>query len=156
MEPWMRKRRRACRTGSRMTVTVSRVTGGRFISKMKPKQAPPVFLLTTTGRRSGKPRTVALSYMKDEDETPITVGTYGGLPTEPAWVLNLRASPEAVMQVDGNKTPVTASFIEGDEWSSTWDRILTEYPLYKDALATVDRDVPIIRLHPRQHDAPST
>ncbi len=41
MEPWMRKRRRACRTGSRMTVTVSRVTGGRFISKMKPKQAPP-------------------------------------------------------------------------------------------------------------------
>lgn len=136
------------RIGSKMTVLLSGVTGGRFISKLAPKAAPPVFLLTMTGRRSGKPRTVALSYLRDENGVPITVGTHGGLPTEPAWVLNLRADPEASMLVDGVKTFVSAEFL-GDEWSQMWERIIDQYPLYEDALATTNRDVPIIRLHPQ-------
>lgn len=152
MEPWMVKRRRAMRVGSRMTVLLSRLTGGRFISKLAPKEAPPVFLLTTTGRKSGKPRTVALSYMTDDGGVPITVGTHGGLPNEPAWVLNLRADPKATMQADGKTTPISAEFLEGTEWSQRWERIIDEYPLYKDALATANRDVPIIRLHPRNKD----
>ena len=120
------------RIGARMTTVVGRVFGGRFISGMKPKEAPPVFLLTTVGRKSGKPRTVALSQMTDEEGVPITVGTYGGLPTEPAWVLNLRHNPDAVMQIRNEKTPIRAEFLEGDEWTSTWERILDNYPLYKD------------------------
>ncbi len=134
------------RVGSRMTIMFGRVFGGRFISGMSPKGAPPVFLLTTVGRKSGKPRTVSLSYMTDEEGTPITVGTYGGLPTEPAWVLNLRDNSDAVMQVRGEKTPVRAEFLEGDEWASTWERIVDRYPLYKDPLSTANRDIPIIRL----------
>lgn len=150
MEPWMVKRRRAMRVGSRMTVLLSRLTGGRFISNLAPKAAPPVFLLTTTGRKTGKQRTVALSYLTDEDGYPITVGTYGGLPTEPAWVLNLRADPIGTMRVDGKETPVLAEFLQAGESSEMWERIINEYPLYEDALATANRDVPIIRLRPRQ------
>jgi len=105
-----------------------------------------VFLLTTVGRKSGEPRTVSLSHMTDEEGIPITVGTYGGLPTEPAWVLNLRDNSDAVMQVRDQKTPVRAEFLEGDEWASTWERIVDRYPLYEDPLSTANRDIPIIRL----------
>jgi deazaflavin-dependent oxidoreductase (nitroreductase family) len=147
-EPWMRRRRRAMRLGTRLTILFSRLTGGRFISKMAPRGAPPVFLLTTTGRRSGQPRTVPLSLLRDDAGHAITTGTHGGLPTEPAWVLNLRADPAAVMEIDGDSTPVVAEFVEGDEWSELWDRIRTEYPIYEDPLSTANRDVPLIRLVP--------
>lgn len=147
-EPWMHRRRRAMRFGAKLTVLFGRVGKARFISKMAPRSAPPVFLLTTTGRKSGRARTVPLSRLSDEAGSLITVGTHGGLPTEPAWILNLRANPEAVVQIEGEERSVYAEFVEGDEWSALWERIVEEYPLYLDALATARRDVPIVRLHP--------
>ncbi len=112
---------------------------------MGPKGAPPVFLLTTTGRRTGKPRTVTLSYLSDGN-AQIVVGTYGGLPFEPAWVLNLRSRPEAVVQIGRDTYPVSAHFVGGAEAEALWERILSEYPIYETPLKTANREIPIIRL----------
>jgi deazaflavin-dependent oxidoreductase (nitroreductase family) len=112
---------------------------------MTPKGAPPVFLLTTTGRRTGKPRTVALSYLTDGD-AQIVVGSYGGLPFEPAWVLNLRSKPEAVVQIGRDTFLASAHFVEGAEAGALWERILSEYPIYETPLKTANREIPIIRL----------
>ncbi len=132
-----------------MTIPIYRVFGGRFTSRMKPSAAPPIFLLTTTGRRTGKRRTVTVSYLEDEDGTPLTVGTHGGLPTEPAWLGNLRANPEAIIQIGPEKRAVRALFLDAEAAAAMWERITQEYPLYNDALATANRDVPIVRLEPR-------
>lgn len=149
MEWWMRRRRVMMRLGAWLTVPIYRALGGRFSSRLKPRAAPPLLLLTTTGRRTGKRRTIPLSWLGDADGTPLIVGTHGGLPTEPAWVHNLRANPEATIQVGEQKREVRASFLAADAAARMWERIIDEYPLYRAALATANREVPIIRLEDR-------
>src|SRR5688572_13329191 len=55
-------------------------------------------LLTTTGRRSGAARTVALTYVPDGRDY-VVVASNGGADRHPAWWLNLAARPEATVQV---------------------------------------------------------
>ena len=114
---------------------------------MSPADAPPVFLLTTTGRRTNRPRTVPLSYLT-EDAASIVVGTNGGLPIDPAWILNLRNNPQALVQIGRDRIPVRAEFVDRAEADGLWKRIIAEYPIYRDALASANRDVPIVRLFP--------
>lgn len=60
----------------------------------------PVLLLTTTGRTSGKPRDVRLSYA-DRDGRYYVVGSYAGEDRDPAWARNLAANPSATLSVGG-------------------------------------------------------
>jgi deazaflavin-dependent oxidoreductase (nitroreductase family) len=71
-----------------------RVSGGRLGTAFN---GMPVLLLTTTGRRSGEPRSVALTYFKDGDR--MAVGSNAGEDRHPAWWLNLREHPEATVQI---------------------------------------------------------
>lgn len=150
LTPAQRRIRFASRVGSKATVALSRLSGGRGIARMAPKDAPPVFLLTTTGRKTGKPRTVALSYLTDGDDEYV-VGSNGGLPYEPAWVLNLRDTPEAVAQIGTERFHVLADLVEGDEAERLWERILAEYPIYNTPRETANREIPIFRLQ-RMHE----
>lgn len=135
----------ASRLGSKVTVPLYRLLGGRVMSRMVPKGAPPVFLLTTTGRRTRKPRTVALSYLTDADDQ-IVLGTYGGLPFDPAWILNLRETPRATVQIGRDEIPVSAQFVEGDEADQFWEKILAEYPIFEAPVKSANREIPMVRL----------
>ena len=67
----------------------------------------PTLLLTTTGRKSGEPRTSALIFARDGDDY-LVVASMGGAPKHPAWYLNLTADPTAEVQVKATDFPVTA------------------------------------------------
>src|SRR5213079_24607 len=58
----------------------------------------PTLLLTTTGRRTGEPRTSALIFGRDGDDY-LVVASLGGAPQHPSWYLNLNANPVAEIQV---------------------------------------------------------
>ena len=138
------------RAGSAATIGLFKIGGSRLGAKMHPGGAPDVFLMTTTGARTGKRRTVALSHIEDDDGD-IVVGSNGGLPTPPAWVANLRAHPDAVIQSGKQKKLVRARFVEGDEADALRKRISTEWPeSYGKVFEAAVRDVPIIRLEERR------
>ena len=59
--------------------------------------AAPVVLLTTTGRKSGKPRTSPLLYYREADKIYV-VGSNFGQQHHPAWTSNLLADPKAVVR----------------------------------------------------------
>lgn len=146
MDAKQRRLKLIMRWSSRSTVPLYRLLGGRFAAKMSPKTAPPVFLLTTTGRRTGKSRTVALSYITDEDGI-IVVGSNGGLPTDPAWAANLRTNAQAVVQIGRKKTPLSARFVAGEEADRLRERISADWPdSYGMVFRTTERAIPIIRL----------
>ena len=67
----------------------------------------PTLLLTTTGRKSGQPRTRALIFGRDGDDY-LVIASKGGAPLHPQWYLNLAAIPEAEIQVRAQRLPVTA------------------------------------------------
>lgn len=77
--------------------------------------------LTTTGRRSGQPRSVILGYYEDGPNL-VTMAMNGWAPPEPAWWLNLQANPDAIVEVRGHRWTVRGRAAEGDERERLWAR----------------------------------
>ncbi|HLF75707.1 MAG TPA: nitroreductase/quinone reductase family protein [Anaerolineales bacterium] len=104
-----------------------------------------VLLVTTTGRRSGQPRTVALGHLLDGDDV-IVAGTNGGKPALPSWIYNLRANPRAVVELGGKRYSARAEFLEDEEWQLHWQRLVTAFPMYDQAQHFSGRKIPLVRL----------
>jgi deazaflavin-dependent oxidoreductase (nitroreductase family) len=105
----------------------------------------PVLELVTTGRRSGTPRQILITYI-DLDGAPTVVGTNAGRDADPAWVSNLRANPLAKARWDGTWREVRGVELEGDARGRAWAAALAANPGYEAYLEGMTRDVPIIRL----------
>ena len=98
-----------------------RVTGGR-LGLWRPKpDGWGALRLTTTGRRSGRPRQVVVGYVEDGPNL-VTMAMNGWDPAEPAWWLNLQARPEAQVQTRDGARQVRARSAEGDERERLWSR----------------------------------
>jgi deazaflavin-dependent oxidoreductase (nitroreductase family) len=108
----------------------------------------PVLALTTRGRRSGQPRTTTLAYVPHG--RAYAVGALNlGSDHDPAWCLNLRADPEAWIDVGGRRRAVRAREATGAEAEQLWGRFIDQLPQIRHTLAIVRRDVPMIVLQPR-------
>src|SRR5437868_5418594 len=88
-----------------------RMSGGRIGGKMK---GAPILLLTTTGRKSGKARTMPLLYVEDGDRFAV-IASAGGQQEQPAWYLNLRENPEVEVEVGRERRKLRARVAEGEE-----------------------------------------
>jgi deazaflavin-dependent oxidoreductase (nitroreductase family) len=104
-------------------------------------------LLTTTGRRSGEPRTTAL-WAYPDGQALVLVGSHGGGRRIPAWVLNLRVRPDATVQVRREVRRVRAREAAGDEYSRLWRMVVAAYPGYEVYLEWVHRVIPLVVLEP--------
>jgi len=126
------------------SVFLYRLTGGVIGGRI---QALPVLLLTTTGRRSGKPRTVPLGYLRD-GSTYVIIASYAGLPQHPAWFLNLQSHPEATIQAKHLQVQVKAETANPEKKRELWTRLLEVAPGYANYQKRTSRDIPIVILHP--------
>jgi len=77
--------------------------------------------LTTTGRRSGQPRSVILGYLEDGPNL-VTLAMNGWSDGEPAWWLNLLDHPEADAVLRGGPLRVTGRAAHGAERDRLWAR----------------------------------
>jgi deazaflavin-dependent oxidoreductase (nitroreductase family) len=102
-------------------------------------------LLTTIGRRSGKPRRTALIYGRDGDDY-VVVASKGGHPAHPYWYENLVAHPEVRVQVRDDVFRARARTATADERPRLW-RLMTErWPDYDDYQAKTEREIPVVVL----------
>ena len=123
---------------------IYRATGGRLVGKVGKAG---VLLLTTTGRRSGKSRTVPLLYVPDGDAF-VVVASQGGHDTHPAWYLNLRANPAATVQIGKRVTIVQAEELTGEARDRLWAALVAVYAEYAEYRTRTSREFPIIALRP--------
>jgi deazaflavin-dependent oxidoreductase (nitroreductase family) len=105
-------------------------------------------LLTTTGRKSGQPRTLPLIFAQDGDDY-LVVASMGGAPQHPQWYLNLTANPEAEVQVKADVIPVTARTASDDEKPRLWKIVTEQWPNYDVYQTRTDRVIPLVVLSPR-------
>ncbi len=100
---------------------VYRVTGGR-VGLWRPKgNRWGTMRLTTTGRRTGRARSVMLGYFEDGPDL-VTLAMNGWADGEPAWWLNLQEHPDAAVDLPGGTRDVTGRVAQGDERSRLWAR----------------------------------
>lgn len=109
------------------------------------KRGSKILLLTTTGRRSGEPRTTPLIYESDGDRYAI-VASKGGAPEHPGWYLNLVAHPEVEVQVRGDVFRARASTAEGEERERLWELVNRQWPDYDSYQEKTDREIPVVVL----------
>jgi deazaflavin-dependent oxidoreductase (nitroreductase family) len=107
----------------------------------------PTLLLTTTGRRSGEPRTSALIFGRDGDDY-LVVASMGGAPQHPSWYLNLTADPKAEIQVRGDRLAVEARTAADDEKARLWQIVTEVWPNYDVYQTRTDRAIPVVVLTP--------
>ena len=105
----------------------------------------PLLLLTTTGARSGLPRTTPLIYSTDGDRL-VVIASKGGEPTHPDWYHNLAAHPEATVEVGNERFPVRASVAEGAERRRLFDQQAALMPFFAEYERKALRTIPVVVL----------
>jgi F420H(2)-dependent quinone reductase len=135
----------ALRWSGKANVPLYRLTRGRVGGRVG---RAPVLLLTTTGRKSGASRTAPVLYMRD-GERLVVIGSNAGNVRPPAWALNLRANPEASVEVGADKHSVRARVAEGEERAELWRRMNEQYGGFEDYKARTTRDIAVFVLEPR-------
>lgn len=107
----------------------------------------PILLLTTTGRKSGEPRTTPLIFGRDGDDF-LVVASMGGAPQHPNWYRNLVENPSARIQVRAEHLDVTARTADEDAKPGLWGIVTGVWPNYDVYQSRTDRAIPVVVLSP--------
>ena len=107
----------------------------------------PMLLLTTTGRKTGKPRTLPLMYWRDGENIAL-IASNGGSDTSPAWWLNLQSNPEARARIGERDIRVRARKGTEEERARLWREFSSRYPLYDWYQKRTTRPIPVVVLQP--------
>ncbi len=109
----------------------------------------PVIELTTTGRRSGEPRTTMLTSPYQEGSSIVIVASRGGDDRHPAWFLNLRDNPEVTVSMGGRSAkPMRAAIADPEERTRLWPLITADHRNYAGYQKKTEREIPVVILRP--------
>jgi deazaflavin-dependent oxidoreductase (nitroreductase family) len=136
--------RLALKLGSGAHAGVYRATGGKLFGRMGKS---PILLLNTVGRKTGRKRTTPLLYVMDGEDFVI-IASKGGAATHPAWYLNLRANPDATVEVGDREVQVEAGVADPEEKARLWEKMVEMYPTYDDYQRKTEREIPLLVLRP--------
>ncbi|WP_318841902.1 nitroreductase family deazaflavin-dependent oxidoreductase [Rhodococcus sp. Z13] len=132
---------------SRFNVAAYKATNGRIGGKWRVGSAfpwgIPVCLLTTTGRKTGRPRTAPLLFLEDGDKV-VLVASQGGLPKHPLWFRNLQANPEVTVQIRSRVRTMRARVATDEERAVYWPRLTAMYPDFDNYQSWTDRVIPVV------------
>ena len=108
-------------------------------------------VLTTRGRRSGRPRTVLVQVFQDGPDL-FVVAANSGLPRPPGWYFNLRSEPHAVGELEGHRLRIRAELLPESETTDRWQWVLALAPDYERYTRRMGRVPPIFHLVTEQQE----
>ena len=110
----------------------------------------PIVTLTTTGAKSGRPRSVPLIAVPYEGKIILIASNWGGK-KHPAWYYNLKATPACTLTVDDKTEPYLAQEVEGNEREKNWQIAASYYSGYEAyKTRTGGREIPVMVLTPEE------
>lgn len=131
-----------------LDVKMLQKTGGKF--GLLGRYGLPQCLLTTTGRKSGQPRTVTLLYGTRAPDEYALIGSNFGQKHHPAWALNLEANPECTFDTGDNPRAMHAELVTDDaEREQIWQMMYEIWPAYNAYRGKAGRDIKVFVLTPQ-------
>lgn len=113
------------------------------------KRGAKTLLLTTTGRKTGRPTTTPLIYENDGDDY-VVVASQGGAPADPGWYRNLAKNPRVEVQVKGDVFTAQARTASGEERTRLWKLASQQWPDFDTYQKRTDRTIPVVVLERSQ------
>src|SRR5215470_13729796 len=120
----------------------------QLIEDFRTNGAPPgraLLLLTTTGRRSGEPRTTPMMYVRSGDRL-LVIASNAGAPDDPQWFRNLAADPRVHVEIGDESYDATAHVPSGAERAALWDDVTAQYAFFADHATKAGREIPVVEL----------
>jgi deazaflavin-dependent oxidoreductase (nitroreductase family) len=106
----------------------------------------PVLILHHTGAKTGQERLNPLVYATDGDSYLVT-GSKGGAPSDPHWLLNVRANPDVTVEVGVEEFPATATIIDdGPRREELYAKLVAVMDQFADYETMTERRIPIVVL----------
>ena len=139
--PWLTTR------VTRIHARLLALSGGRLRRSWLFAGGQPVVALTTTGRRSGRPRTTAVACFGDGEDLVVAAMNLG-MANDPAWALNHAANPDAAIAIRGVTVAVVARRARGAEAARLWQRWLSLQPSAQAFKDLAGREIPLFVLRP--------
>ncbi len=126
----------------RFQIFMYRRSGGKRMGSLR---GMPVLLLTTVGRKTGKQRVTPVMYIRDEDNYVITASN-GGEDKHPGWFVNLRANPQATIEVGKIARSVIAHQASLEEKKRLWAQLVEQAPFFEGYKKKTTREIPMVIL----------
>jgi deazaflavin-dependent oxidoreductase (nitroreductase family) len=104
-----------------------------------------LLLLSTTGAKSGRSRVSPLAYFRIDGKL-IIIGSFAGLPVSPAWVHNLRANPQARVEIGTDEFAVTARELPTEERDAVFDKVTAASPGFAEYQSKTSLFIPLFEL----------
>lgn len=124
---------------------ILRLSGGRVGGRVA---GMPVLVVTTTGRKTGRPRRAPLTAIEADGHTYV-VASKGGDERHPAWYLNLVANPDVTVERAGRSEPMRARVLSPEERAAVWPVVTRTFRGYAAYQNKTDREIPVVELVPR-------
>ncbi len=115
----------------------------------------PILLLEHTGRKSGRKFTTPLAYVRQAEDI-VVAASQGGAAENPQWYRNLRAHPEARVQIGTEYVAVVARVAEASERTDLWSMLVTAYSGFADYQSWTDREIPVVVLEQDRRSDPKS
>jgi deazaflavin-dependent oxidoreductase (nitroreductase family) len=134
---------------------VARLMNRLMASQIRRKKVEPgqvnSLVLNTVGAKSGAQRQTPVVGFPGPDDSWLIVASAAGATGNPAWYYNLAAHPDQVrVEQGGRSVAVVADQLAGADREQAWQQIVTASPRFADYQTKTDRELPVIRLTPRQ------
>lgn len=136
--------RTVMRLGPAAHAELYRVTDGRIGAELN---GAPVILLTTRGRRTGRPRTTPLMRVEHDGRLHV-IASAAGADTDPAWFRNLTAEPRVGVRDRGRRFVAHATVLAGDERDAAYASAARDMAFFAEYERTTARTIPVVRLDP--------
>ena len=133
------------KVATKLHVAIFRRTKGRLLGTF---DEAPLLVLHHRGAKSGLPRETPIIYLEDGPNL-VVVASMGGQDRNPSWFHNLRAHPDAEVEIRGRRRPVTARRATAAEADALWPRLSAMWPAWEDYKTRTDREFPVFVLEPR-------
>jgi F420H(2)-dependent quinone reductase len=132
---------------TRLHAALIRKSGGRIRRSHLFTGGMLVLVLTTTGRKSGKPRSTPLGYLRDGNSYAVLAANAGS-ERAPLWWLNLQAEPRAQVEAEGRRVMVTGRRASDEEDARLWAEFAAANPAFGDYRNLTGRKIPVVILEP--------
>ncbi len=129
---------------SRLHVWIFQRSQGRFAATFA---GSPVCLVTMTGRKTGKRRTIPLMHIPHGDDV-LLVASQAGMHIHPSWYWNLKADPHIEVIAKGQTRQMIARQATDEEKAALWPVAVAVYSDYDVYQARTDRDIPLFICSP--------
>jgi len=122
------------------------LTGGRIYTG-RVEDPVGLLVLTTTGRKTGQPRSVSLVYIKSGSSFVISASN-AGRDKHPGWYFNLLSNPQVTVRLKDQQIEAVAEVADSERRNQLWEQLVKASPMFARYPKLTSREIPMVLLHP--------